>query len=258
MKYYLFVGTPASILILLLSGCFHDRYISRSYSLSTGMTWQSFEFYSDSTFRYSEGGCVYSSEITGTYILNRNMLTLNKDTSNSYRSFFSHLPVNSDSCSISLTILAPVDTTNPVRVGDAILTGRFPEFKIDSIYPASSALIVFKSTADTVWRKLFVADVEGKLNAVIHRSYFPLTINIYYAGYSPANIIVNEPSKIADTLYLSFRPAIFLQFCNTFPLDYRINKMNYRKLDLARIEKCSPDCKECESSQRIILTRRKK
>jgi hypothetical protein len=237
-NYVFFCVRPAFIcLLFFFAGCTSTQYINRTYGFSTGFTWQSLDFNSDSTFTWIEGSCTHHGEISGNYTIENRKLTLFADT-------LKPAPVPSR-----------IHHTEPV--GDSCLL-LFTVFeRLDTVYPIPFTLFNLSSETDTSWKKQLVANIDGVVSLHVHKYLFPIKIQTRYLGYGQNNFVLDRPVNTADSIFLPESGEELLFLYPFFPQEYQILRMDRRKLHLVRTSAQIIEPEGNGHPSRIKLRRRK-
>jgi hypothetical protein len=237
-NYVFFCVRPAFIcLLFFFAGCTSTQYINRTYGFSTGFTWESLDFNSDSTFTWIEGSCIHHGEISGNYQIEGRKLILRSDTltPSSQPARIHHSAPVGDSCLLSFTLFSQDDT----------------------IYPLIGAIIILRSQTDTLWKQGMITNFDGVASLKIHKQYFPVKLETKYLGHTKNSFLLNSPVNTSDSIFLAESGEELLFLYPFFPQEYQILRMDRRKLHLVRT---SPQIIEPEGNghpTRIKLRRRK-
>ncbi|MCA6364837.1 MAG: hypothetical protein IM638_17520 [Bacteroidetes bacterium] len=224
-------------LLFFFTACIPNKHPNVTYSFSSGVTWQSFKFNVDSTFTWKEGSCTHHGEISGNYTIVNRKLTLFADT-------LKPAPVPSR-----------IHHTEPV--GDSCLLSFTVFERLDTIYPIPFTLFNLSSETDTSWKKQLVANIDGVVSLHVHKYLFPIKIQTRYLGYGQNNFVLDRPVNTADSIFLAGSGEQLLFLYPIFPQEYRILRMNRRKLHLVRTSaQIIPGCGNAHT--RSIRLRRSK
>jgi hypothetical protein len=236
---FIYMRTALICLLFFLTGCISGKYTNRTYSFSSGFTWESLTLRADSSFNWSEGSCTHFAEVGGSYRIQGRTLIFLTDSIKPVlvQDIIHHTTPTGDSGRLEFTVLAQYDSAK--------------------VLPLPFALVILYSEKDTAWQKGDLTNIDGKVSLTIHKKYFPIKAKIRYVGYSTKHFIFETPVNTSDSIYLekSFNRLVFLY--PVFPQEYRIIQMNSRKVNLVRTTSGETVVDEYLHPKQIILPRRK-
>lgn len=201
------------ILLFSLTGCVVRKYTNRFYWASDSYVLESLEFHTDSSFIWTEESPTHHGKISGNYEIKKRKLILSADTHfrPSILPKLHHTQFTGDTNNLSFSVF----------------------LMIDNFKPAIGGSIFIRSETDTAWKKTIACDINGKATVKIHKRYFPLSVKFNYGANKKYGYRIESPVNTSDSIYLSdFWGSQLVFLPSKFPQEYKILKMNSRKLDL--------------------------
>jgi hypothetical protein len=227
------------VLLFFFAACVPNKYTHKKYSFSSGVTWESLELNTDSSFKWIEGSCTHFGKASGTYIIQGRKLILYSDSLKQQLvpDALSHTATDEDSCLLSFCIIA---------LDDSIIEG-----------PLCLAVVFLHSEADTAWLKRGVANIDGQVSFRIHKKFFPVKVKILCPGYTKKCLLLENPVNVSDTLYINFSDGRLAFLYPHFPQECRILQINRWKLHIIRLHPEEPVDDGFLHPKRIKLSRQK-
>jgi hypothetical protein len=214
------------ILLFVISPCAHKTHQSYAYAYASDFYGEHLTLNVDSTFSWTTYSCAMDCSIADTYSINGNRLKLSTEVNK--RKAIAHHPTvaEQDSCRLSFHLL----------------------FEDESNEPAVFSVVFVVHNGDSMPIKGAVTDMNGNCEFRIHKQYFPLTINFRYVGYHTEKLKIEQPAHLQDTVYLE-RWSCGIS-ADGFPEQYRIRKLNRRKLLLEELNFPTTDSIHADSTRR--------